>query len=121
MRDNLEVLGEAPAILLAVKPQTIDDVLAEMGARLARDGTASRKLFISIAAGVPIARIQSQLGGKCRVIRVMPNAPGDGRRGDGRPGSGWRRDQSRRGLRPQAVPRGRRTRSRSTMSACSTR
>jgi len=75
VRDNLEVLGEAPAILLAVKPQTIDDVLAEMGVRLARDGTASRKLFISIAAGVPITRIQSQLGGKCRVIRVMPNAP----------------------------------------------
>ncbi len=75
VRDNLEVVREVPALLLAVKPQTIDAVLAEIGSQLTRDGTAARKLFISIAAGVPIARIQSQLGGKCRVIRVMPNAP----------------------------------------------
>ncbi len=75
VRDNTEVVREAAAILLAVKPQTINEVLAEIGAQLARQGTAARKLFISIAAGVPIARIQSHLGAKCRVIRVMPNAP----------------------------------------------
>jgi pyrroline-5-carboxylate reductase len=75
VRDNLQVVREAPAILLAVKPQTIDGVLAEIGAQLAREHTAARKLFISIAAGVPIARIQSHLGARCRVIRVMPNAP----------------------------------------------
>jgi pyrroline-5-carboxylate reductase len=73
--DNLEVVREAPAIVLAVKPQTIDEVLTEIGHELARAGTAARKLFISIAAGVPIARIQSHLGQRCRVIRVMPNAP----------------------------------------------
>jgi pyrroline-5-carboxylate reductase len=75
VRDNLEVVREAPAVLLAVKPQTIDQVLAEIGAQMARDGIAPRKLFISIAAGVPVARIQSHLGARCRVIRVMPNAP----------------------------------------------
>jgi pyrroline-5-carboxylate reductase len=75
VRDNLEVVREAPAIVLAVKPQTIDEVLAEIGTDLARAGSAARKLFISIAAGVPIARIQSHLGAQCRVIRVMPNAP----------------------------------------------
>jgi pyrroline-5-carboxylate reductase len=73
--DNLEVVREAPAIVLAVKPQTLDEVLTEIGHELARAGTAARKLFISIAAGVPIARIQSHLGQRCRVIRVMPNAP----------------------------------------------
>ncbi|HXR36512.1 MAG TPA: pyrroline-5-carboxylate reductase [Candidatus Binataceae bacterium] len=75
VRDNLDVVREAPAIVLAVKPQTIDAVLAEIGAQITSDGTAARKLFISIAAGVPIERIQSLLGAKCRVIRVMPNAP----------------------------------------------
>jgi pyrroline-5-carboxylate reductase len=75
VRDNLEVVRQAPAILLAVKPQTIDQVLSEIGNQLAHDGTAARKLFISIAAGVPIARIQSHLGRRCRIIRVMPNAP----------------------------------------------
>jgi pyrroline-5-carboxylate reductase len=75
VRDNLAVVGAAPAIVLAVKPQTIDQVLSEIGEYLARERAGARKLFISIAAGVPIARIQSHLGAGCRVIRVMPNAP----------------------------------------------
>lgn len=75
MADNLAVVREAPAILLAVKPQTIDAVLSEIGAALAADKSAARKLFISIAAGVPIARLEAPLGARCRVIRVMPNAP----------------------------------------------
>jgi pyrroline-5-carboxylate reductase len=75
VRDNLEVVREASAIVLAVKPQTIDEVLAEIGAYLGGERAAARKLFISIAAGVPIARIQSHLGARCRIIRVMPNAP----------------------------------------------
>jgi pyrroline-5-carboxylate reductase len=72
---NLEVIDAAPAVLLAVKPQTIDAVNGEIGAHLANAGTAARKLFISIAAGVPIARFQAHLGARCRIIRVMPNAP----------------------------------------------
>jgi pyrroline-5-carboxylate reductase len=75
VRDNLEVVRAVPAIVLAVKPQIIDSVLAEIGAQITRDGSAARKLFISIAAGIPIARIQAPLGARCRVIRVMPNAP----------------------------------------------
>jgi pyrroline-5-carboxylate reductase len=72
---NREVVDASQAILLAVKPQTIDAVLDEIGTHLAEAGTAARKLFISIAAGVPIARIQQRLGARCRIIRVMPNAP----------------------------------------------
>ena len=75
VKGNLDVLHEAPAILLAVKPQTIDEVLGEIGVELARAGNTARKLFISIAAGVPIARIQRHLGARSRIIRVMPNAP----------------------------------------------
>ncbi len=69
--DNAEVVKDARAVLIAVKPQQIDDVLRAIasGARL-RD-----KLFISIAAGIPIRRITGALGLGARVIRVMPNAP----------------------------------------------
>ncbi len=68
--DNREVVAEARAIVLAVKPQMMDAVLDELGEAIRADRT---RLFISIAAGVPIARIERALG--ARVIRVMPNAP----------------------------------------------
>jgi pyrroline-5-carboxylate reductase len=71
--DNAAVVREAPAIVLAVKPQTIDAVLGEIGDALRK--SPSKRLFISIAAGVPISRIERPLGAAARVIRVMPNAP----------------------------------------------
>jgi len=82
---NLEVLREARAILLAVKPQTIDEVLAELaaamnppapstdGAKRASGTKPADRLFISIAAGITLGRLTAALGK--RVIRVMPNAP----------------------------------------------
>src|SRR5271157_2282690 len=91
--DNGEVVKNARAIVIAVKPQTIAAVLDGIGAVLpkvkpdipaiggrARAGksessAAASRLFISIAAGVPIARIERALGQGARVIRVMPNAP----------------------------------------------
>lgn len=83
--DNRAVVRNARAIVLAVKPQTIDPVLAEIarthesapGPRRAgaRAATLRSRLFISIAAGVPLGRIEKGLGRRARVIRVMPNAP----------------------------------------------
>jgi len=76
--DNAEVVREAGAIVLAVKPQTIDAVMAGLAEELAKmsgKAPARGKLFISIAAGVTIARLSRGLGKRARVIRVMPNAP----------------------------------------------
>jgi pyrroline-5-carboxylate reductase len=94
--DNLVVLRESSALLIAVKPQNIDDVLGEMAAAMRPSGTpgnsgrnSSRaavkpaprplkpadRLFISIAAGITIERMVTALGAGARVIRVMPNAP----------------------------------------------
>ena len=82
---NLEVLREARVLLLAVKPQTIDEVLAELaaamnpsapstdGAKRASGIKPADRLFISIAAGITLGRLTAALGK--RVIRVMPNAP----------------------------------------------
>jgi pyrroline-5-carboxylate reductase len=68
--DNEKAVAEADIVLLAVKPQQMSAVLAPL-----KSASAAGKLFISIAAGVTTARIESELGGKARVVRVMPNTP----------------------------------------------
>lgn len=68
---NREVLEFAPVLILAVKPDQVNDVLRE-----AREGFTERHLLISIAAGVPIERLAKGLGvPKARLVRVMPNTP----------------------------------------------
>jgi pyrroline-5-carboxylate reductase len=69
-KDNCEVVREAQTIVLAVKPQILNQVLTEIQSEVTKD-----KLFISIAAGVPLSRIEKGLGNKARVVRVMPNTP----------------------------------------------
>ena len=51
---NLKVAMDADIIILAVKPQTMHFVLTQISKVL-----SSNKLFISIAAGIPIKNIQS--------------------------------------------------------------
>ncbi|MCE5326712.1 MAG: pyrroline-5-carboxylate reductase [Planctomycetaceae bacterium] len=67
--DNL-IPAACPCVVLAVKPQTMTDVLTGINAAVT-DGT----LVISIAAGITTAAIDRGLGGKGRIIRVMPNTP----------------------------------------------
>ncbi len=69
--ENREVADESNALLLAVKPQQIDEVLAVFSS----SARTKSKLYISIAAGVPIAKLARGLGPRARIIRVMPNAP----------------------------------------------
>jgi pyrroline-5-carboxylate reductase len=68
--DNVLVAREAEVVVLAVKPQHMDGVLAEIGPWLGPE-----KLVLSIAAGVKLARIESRAKAGCRVVRAMPNAP----------------------------------------------
>ena len=68
--DNRTVVRECQTIVLAVKPQIIDQVLGEIQPEVNKN-----KLFISIAAGVPLRRLENGLGGNVRVVRVMPNTP----------------------------------------------
>ena len=60
----------ARRVLLAVKPQVMDEVLAGIAPHVRQDA-----VVVSIAAGVTCARLDSQLGGKGHIIRVMPNTP----------------------------------------------
>lgn len=67
---NVDVARFANVLLLAVKPDQVNGVLAEIRGEFTKD-----HLIISIAAGVPIARIESGLSPESRVVRVMPNTP----------------------------------------------
>ena len=57
--------------LLAVKPQAMRAACEP----LAGPAQAARPLVVSIAAGIPVARIQQWLGGELPVVRCMPNTP----------------------------------------------
>jgi pyrroline-5-carboxylate reductase len=69
-QDNAEVAAGADIVVLAVKPQTIDKVLPQVGSAL-----RGETLVVSIAAGVPIAAVEARLPAGARVIRTMPNTP----------------------------------------------
>jgi pyrroline-5-carboxylate reductase len=69
-RSNQEAVQQADIVLLCVKPQIMDAVLAEIAA--AADPS---KLVISIAAGITIGHMEKALTSNPRVIRVMPNTP----------------------------------------------
>ena len=60
----------ANIVVLSVKPQILSRVLDEVG-----DAIDAEALVISIAAGVPVAAIQSRLASGTRVVRAMPNTP----------------------------------------------
>ncbi len=68
--DNLAAVRQADWVVLAVKPQGMQEVFEAI-----RPAITDRHLVISIAAGVPLARIEAALGEGVRVVRVMPNTP----------------------------------------------
>jgi pyrroline-5-carboxylate reductase len=67
---NLDVAARSDVLVLAVKPQSMALVLAEL-----RPVVSAKHLVISIAAGVPLAALAAGLDSACRLVRVMPNTP----------------------------------------------
>ena len=67
--DNKEVVRNCNIILLAVKPQNMDDVTSGI-----RDLISADKLIVSIAAGITLAYLSARLK-TSKIIRVMPNTP----------------------------------------------
>jgi pyrroline-5-carboxylate reductase len=66
--NNLKAVSEADIVIYAVKPQLMAAVLIETSSKLDMS-----KLVISIAAGVPLAAMESCIEKNMRLIRVMPN------------------------------------------------
>ena len=66
---DLAISG-ADVVILAVKPQDIDGLLASVGTMIEPGA-----LLISIAAGIRTATIQGHVGTGVNVVRAMPNTP----------------------------------------------
>ncbi len=77
VEDHIDALPEPPAVLLvAVKPQVMDEVLPQLAKLVGRD-----TLVVSIAAGRRIDGLAVHLPPATAVVRVMPNTPASVGRG----------------------------------------
>ena len=68
--DSRDAVERGDIVLLAVKPQQVEEVLSGV-----RDAFHEDQLVISIAAGVTTEKIGNLIGKEIPVIRVMPNTP----------------------------------------------
>lgn len=66
---NSEAASDATIVVIAVKPQFLAEVVADLGGVLNMDATV-----LSVVAGATMARLGSDFG-VSRVVRVMPNTP----------------------------------------------
>ncbi len=67
--DNREVLGWGDVVVIAVKPQSLDEVMGGV-----KGAFKAPQLVLSIVAGVRLSILCSGLG-YLQVVRVMPNTP----------------------------------------------
>ena len=67
---NAGVAKEADVLVLAVKPQFMEEVIREI-----RGEISANKLIISIAAGKTIQWIEQAFGSEIKLVRCMPNTP----------------------------------------------
>jgi pyrroline-5-carboxylate reductase len=70
---NADLVARSDLVVLAVKPGVVQAVLEEVVA--ADRAGASAPLWVSIAAGVPLTRLERALPEGARVVRAMPNTP----------------------------------------------
>lgn len=66
---NKEVVASCSLIVLAVKPQSMADVIKDIAGEVRDDHTV-----VSIAAGIPLSYLKKRLH-TTKLVRVMPNTP----------------------------------------------
>jgi pyrroline-5-carboxylate reductase len=67
---NVDAISGARVVVVAVKPQDIELLLAEIAPAITPEQT-----LLSVAAAIPTSTIERQLSGPIPVVRAMPNAP----------------------------------------------
>jgi pyrroline-5-carboxylate reductase len=67
---NREVVAASDVLILAVKPQQMSGLLAEI-----RSTVGPQHLAVSVAAGITLRQLAEGLGSERRLVRVMPNTP----------------------------------------------
>lgn len=67
---NDQAVAQSDVVVLAVKPQVIDAVARSIAAAL-----TAHCVVVSVAAGIPVARLRDTLGADRAIVRVMPNTP----------------------------------------------
>ncbi|MFQ5988839.1 MAG: pyrroline-5-carboxylate reductase [Candidatus Methylomirabilales bacterium] len=70
LTSNKEAATKAQILLLAVKPQVMDEVLTGLRGTVTED-----HLILSVAAGIRTAFIEAKFSQPTRVVRIMPNTP----------------------------------------------
>jgi len=69
--DYTLVYQQCETVLLGVKPQNMAEILPVLSAC----ASSATPLVLSIAAGVPFAKLETALGNNTPIIRIMPNTP----------------------------------------------
>jgi pyrroline-5-carboxylate reductase len=73
---NTETVEKSDIIFLAVKPQVLSQVLAEIASPIKkRYSLGNSPVLVSMAAGWSIEKIQSVIGENIPTARIMPNTP----------------------------------------------
>ena len=67
---NSEAVSGAAIVVIAVKPQDIEELLTEIAGVV-----GSGQTVVSIAAAIPTSLIERQLSDRVPVVRAMPNTP----------------------------------------------
>ena len=68
--DNQEAIAATDVIILAVKPQVMEQVCTDLNNNLKH-----RPMVMSIAAGIDIRSLNQWLGNDLAIVRCMPNTP----------------------------------------------
>jgi pyrroline-5-carboxylate reductase len=67
---NRDAVQDAAVVVIAVKPQDIEELLVEI-----RGSIEPSQTVVSVAAAIPTALVEEHLGDEIPVVRAMPNTP----------------------------------------------
>ncbi|MGI5173294.1 pyrroline-5-carboxylate reductase [Treponema sp. OMZ 840] len=69
-RDNIHLVETADIIVLAVKPQVYEKVIAQI-----KNNVRQNSIIVTITPGKTLAQIESWFGKPVKIVRTMPNTP----------------------------------------------